>query len=142
MGLQDSHKLRSKSELAFQRLAVYLILNQRVEAQQTWEEIKKLAGSEYAPAMVVCALAMNDLKVHEEQLKRLDREQAFAHLLRLGDYRQAIGKLGVTEINATNFIKLLKTSIRGGESDRSGANLRRQLMVAYQLADVDMEKAV
>ena len=140
LGLQDAHKLRSKSELAFQRLAVYLILNQRVEAQQTWEEIKKLAGSEYAPAMVVCALAMNDLKVHEEQLKRLDREQAFAHLLRLGDYRQAIGKLGVTEINATNIRKLLKTSIRGGESDRSGANLRRQLMVAYQLADADMEK--
>jgi hypothetical protein len=142
LGLQKSHKLRSKSELAFQRLAVHLLLNQRVEAQNAWTEIKQLHGSEYSPAMVICALAMDDAEMHQEQLQRLDREQAFSHLLRLGDHRGAIGQMGVTEINVPNMIKLLRTSMRNGETDRSGANFRRQLLVVYQIADSEMEKQI
>lgn len=140
--LQKSFKVRSKSELAFQRLAIHLIQNQRTEAQNAWSEIKQLHGSEYSPAMVVCALAMDDRQMHQEQLKRLDREQAFYHLRRLGDYRGAIGKMGVTEINATNLIKLLKTSIRNGETDRSVSDFRRQLLAIYQIADSEMEKLI
>lgn len=140
--LQKSFKVRSKSELAFQRLAVHLVQNQRTEAQNAWTEIKQLHGSQYSPAMVVCALAMNDMQTHQEQLQRLDREQAFSHLLRLGDHRGAVGRIGVSEINATNLIKLLKTSIRNGETDRSGADFRRQLLVVYQIADSETEKLI
>lgn len=140
--LQKSFKIRSKSELAFQRLAIHLIQNQRTEAQNAWSEIKQLHGSQYSPAMVVCALAMDDMQMHQEQLQRLDREQAFSHLLRLGDHRGAIGKMGVTEINATNLIKLLKTSIRNGETDRSGTDFRRQLLAVYHIADSEMEKLI
>jgi hypothetical protein len=142
LGLQKSHKLRSKSELAFQRLAVHLLLNQRIEAQNAWTEIKQLHGSEYSPAMVICALAMDDAEMHQQQLQRLDREQAFSHLHRLGDHRGAIGKMGVTEINVPNMIKLLRTSMRNGETDRSGASFRRQLLVVYQIADAEMEKQI
>jgi len=142
LDLQKSFKLHSRSELAFQRLAIHLIQNQRTEAQNAWSEIKELHGSQYSPAMVVCALAMDDMQMHQEQLQRLDREQAFSHLLRSGDHRGALRKMGVPEINATNLIKLLKTSIRNGETDRSSADFRRQLLVVYQIADSETEKLI